>query len=194
MGFSFTSVAVKGGKRDVVLATMGLGGTNVLEEIPKSDLTGVSLPSGWYLVTADHGHPTFAKDATLERLSQTTEVVTCFVEEHVMCSAASFWANGREVWSVMHAAAKGIEHLETKGNLPPMFESISDRLRAEQTAAGGMRARVGHIFDIPVEIVAQLIGYRHDRVMPEMEDMAFEVLAPTATTTKRSLLRRLLGV
>lgn len=195
MGFSFTSVAVRGVTPDAVLATMGLLGTNTFEGIPESNITGASLPSGWYLVTANRGlFPTFAEDPTLKRLSQTAEVVTCFVEEHVMCSAASLWADGREVWSVMHAADQNIEHLQTKGSLPPMFAAISERLRAEQAAAGGKKAKVDHIFDIPVEMVAQLTGYRHDRVMPELGDRAFEVLATTAATPKRSLLRRLLGV
>lgn len=195
MGFSFTSVAVRGGTRDSVLATMGLRGTNAFEEIPESDITGALLPSGWYLVVANRGpFPTFAEDATLKRLSQMGEVVTCFVEEHVMCSAASLWAGGQQVWSVMHAADQSIEHLETKGSLPPIFAPISERLRAEQAAAGGKKAQVDHIFDIPVEMVAQLTSYRHDRVMPELGDRAFEVLATTDATPKRSLLRRLLGV
>ena len=111
-----------------------------------------------------------------------------------MCSAASMWTHGRQVWSVIHAADQGIEHLETKGSLPPMFASISERLRAAQTAAGGKKAKVDHIFDIPVEIVAQLTGYRHDRVMPELGERAFEILATTDATPKRSWLRRLLGV
>jgi len=194
MGFSFTSVAVRGGTRDIVLATMGLRGTNAYEEIPESEITGVPLPSSWYLVTANRGHTTFAEGGTLKRLSQTAEVVTCFVEEHVMCSAASLWADGRQVWFVMHEARQKIEHLETKGSLPPMFAPISERFRAEQAAAGGNKAKVDYIFDIPVEMVAQLTGYRHDRMMPELGDRAFEILATTEATPKRSLLRRLLGV
>jgi hypothetical protein len=94
----------------------------------------------------------------------------------------------------MHAADQGIEHLETKGSVPAMFASISERLRAEQKAAVGKKAEVDHISDIPVEMVAQLTSYRHDRVMPELGDKAFEVLSPTAATPKRSLVRRLLGV
>jgi len=177
-----------------VLATLGLRGKNVFEEIPEADITGAALPSGWYLVTANRGHPAFMDDATLKRLSESSDVVTCFVEEHVMCSAASLWAGGRQVWSAMHAGDQSIEHLETKGSLPPVFASISDRLRAEQAAAGGKSAEVDHIFDIPVEMVAQLTGYRHDRVMPELGDRAFEVLASTDAAPKRSFLRRLLGV
>jgi hypothetical protein len=193
MGFSFSSVAVKGGTRESVLPILGLRGTEAREEIPESDLTGASLPSGWYLVTANR-YPDLMEEARLKRLSAIAEVITCFVAEHVMCSAASMWAEGREVWSVMHAAEQGIEHLETKGTLPPIFASVSKRLRAEQGAAGGKKAGVDHIFDIPVEMVEQFTGYRHDRVMPELGDSAFEVLATTDAAPKRSWLRRLLGV
>ncbi len=52
MGFSLTSLAVRGGARDAVLAALGLRGTNTHEESPESDITGASLPSGWYLVLA----------------------------------------------------------------------------------------------------------------------------------------------
>ena len=194
LGFSFTSVAVQGGTRDSVLATMGLRGTDTFEEIPESDITGAALPSGWYLVTTNRGYATFAEDATLKRLSETAYVVTCFVAEHVMCSAASFWAGGRQVWVLMHEARQKIEHLETKGNLPPIFAQISERLRAEQAAAGGRKAGVDYIFNIPVEMAAHLTCDRHDRVMPGLGARAFEVLATTDARPKRSLLRRLLGV
>ncbi len=194
MGFSFSSLAIKGGTREVVLGILGLRGTGAHEEIPESEVTGASLPSGWYLVTANRGYPALMEDAMLKRLSATAEVVTCFVEEHVMCSAASLWADGQQVWSVMHAADQGIENLETNGSLPPMFPLISERLRAEQAAAGGKKAKVDHIFDIPVEMVKQLTGYRHDRVMPELGDRPFEILATTDATPKRPWIRRLLGV
>ena len=111
-----------------------------------------------------------------------------------MCSGAAMWAEGREIWSVMHTADKGIMHLEAKGNLPLMFQPISERLRAEQIAAGGKKAKVDCIFDIPVEMVEQLTGYRHPGDMPELGDRAFEVLASTSTTPKLSLWKRLFGV
>jgi hypothetical protein len=97
MGFSFSSLAVKAGSREAVLAVLGLHGTGVREEIPESDLTGAYLPSGWYLVVANNGDSAVVDNATLKRLSGTAEVVTCFVEEHVMCSAASMWVGGEQV-------------------------------------------------------------------------------------------------
>src|SRR5437879_664559 len=190
MGFSFSSLAVRGGTRESVLGTLGLRGTGAFEQIPESDITGAALPSGWYLVISNRGHPAFMEGQTLEKLSATGEVLTWFIEEHVMCSSASAWAGGREAWSVVHASDQGIEHLEVKGDLPPMFASIRDRLRAAQQAAAGDKADVDHIFDIPVELVERLTGYRHDRIIPELGERPFEVLATSGATPKRSWMRR----
>src|SRR5437867_3174852 len=122
MGASVSWLAVRGGTREAVLAALGLRGTGSFEEIPESALTGAALPSGWYIVVSNREYPAFMEDKTLARLSSTAEVVTCFVEEHVMCSFASQWRGSRMLWSVIHTAdTGGIEHLETKGELPPFF-------------------------------------------------------------------------
>jgi hypothetical protein len=65
MGFSFTSVAVKGGARDTVLATLGLRGTSTHEEIPESDITSASF-FRLVFVTANRGYPAFAEDVITE--------------------------------------------------------------------------------------------------------------------------------
>lgn len=196
MGFSLSWLAIKGSSRDSALSALGLRGTEVLEEIQESRLSGVLLPSGWYLVVANRGdYPAFLEGKTLARLSATTDIVTCFVEEHVMCSHASQWRGGRELWSLMHTADTGsIEHLEIKGEPPAFFASIRDRLRAKQQEAGGKKADVDFIFDIPVETAQQLTGYRHDHDIPDAGEKPFEVLETTDATPKRSWLRRFLGV
>jgi len=55
MGFSLEWMAVKNGTRDSVLSALGLRGTGQREQIPESDLTGASLPAGWYMVVSNHG-------------------------------------------------------------------------------------------------------------------------------------------
>ena len=196
MGFSLSWLAIKGASRQTALSALGLRGTETFEELPESALTGVLLPTGWYMVVSNRGeYPAFMEDMTLTQVSATTEVVTCFVEEHVMCSHAAQWRGGRELWSLMHTAdTGGIEHLEIRGEPPPFFASIRDSLRAKQQEAGGKEAEVDYIFDIPVETAKQFTGYRHDRDMPRAGEKPFEVLETTAATPKRSWLRRLLGV
>src|SRR2546430_2051623 len=192
MGVSLSWLAVKGGTRELVLGALGLRGTGTCEEIPESDITGVELPTGWYLIVANRGYPPFMEENTLTRLSATAEVVTCFVEEHVMCSSADRWQNGHQMWSVLHDAQRGIGHLEQKGDFPPTFASICARLRSEQQAAGGEKADVDHIFHIPVELAEALTGWRHDRRISGLGVNAFELLVMTAAMPKRSCIIRLL--
>ena len=195
MGFSLEWIAVKGSERNSVLNTLGLRGTGERQEIPESDITGANLPAGWYMVVANHGYPSLMEEKMLARVSVGAEVVTCFVEEHVMCSCAQGWRNGLQIWLVMHEAGTGgIDHLETKGELPPVFSAIRDRQRSKQQAAGGSKAGDDYIFDIPVELAHTLTGYRHDQDIPELGAAPFEVLATTEATLRRSWVKRLLGI
>lgn len=195
MGFSLEWMAVKGGTRESVLDALGLRGTGEREEIPEAELTGAALPAGWYLLVANHSRLPLMDSKVLAGVSVDAEVVSCFVEEHVMCSCVQGWQRGREVWSVMHMAdTGGIDHLETKGELPPAFAPIRDQQRAKQQAAGGAKAGVDYIFDIPVELACTLTGYRHDQDIPGLDDTPFEVLATTEATPRRSWLRKILGI
>ena len=115
-----------------------------------------------------------------------------------MVSVATGWKDGRRVWSVTHDAQRDMEHLQTEGELPAAFTSIRDRLRSEQQRAGGSKADVDYIFDVPVELAQLLTGYRHDADIPGADAELFEVLVETsstesASTRRPSLLKRLFG-
>ena len=135
MGFALSWLGVKSVSPRIVQEALELTGTGRFEEIPDSALTGVDLPSGWYLVIANNQPPEFFVDSAVERLSTLGYVVICFVEEHVMYSSAAGWKRGRQVWSILHDVQKGVAHLEARGDLPSNFSTIRDRLRASQEAA-----------------------------------------------------------
>jgi len=181
MGYSLSWAAVRGGTPQAVQDVLGLRGTGRREEIPESDTTGAELPGGWYLIVSTRDGLDLLEDAVLSQLSQLGEVVMCFVEEHVMSSYAASWRNGQLIWSVDHDSGgrKGIETLHVKGQLPPSFEAIRDRLYSEQAAAGGNKADVDFIFDIPVDLAHSFTGYRHDEDIPGLSKYAFEVLERT---------------
>ena len=194
MGFSLSWAAVRGGTPQSVQAVLGLQGTGAHEESPESPITGAELPGGWYMVASNRDGLRLTEDAVLGRLSGVGEVVTCFVEEHVMCSMAAGWRDGRRVWSVRHDAQSDPEHLEVEGDLPAAFVAIRDRLRAEQAADGGREADVDHLFDIPVELARSMTGYRHDEDVPGMPAAAFEVLVHAASPHgKRPWWKKWLG-
>lgn len=177
MGFALSWLGVKNTTPRVVQEALDLTATRRHEEIPDSPLTGLDLPSGWYLVIANNQPPSFFAESAIKRLSAHCEAVICFVEEHVMYSSATGWKNGFQVWAVRHDAQIGVEHLEALGDPPSNFTTIRDRLRALQVAAGGKNADVDHTFDIPVQLAYSLTGYRHDQDIPELTSPSFEILA-----------------
>lgn len=188
MGYSLSWLAVRGKDSRVLLPQLGLSGTGEREEIPESEIAGAQLPGEWYVIVNDHDIR-FVDDAVLERISVGCEAVTCFVEEHVMCSAATGWSDGKEVWAVIHNAQERLDHLVEEGLLPTEFAAIRDGLCAKK--ADG----VDFIFDVPVELAGALTGFRHDRDFPgaSAEDQPFEVLqAMTPSDSRRSSrIRRL---
>jgi hypothetical protein len=195
MGFSLSWAAVKGSTPAAVLEALALRGTGATEEIPESEITGAELPGGWYLIVSQRDCLDFINDKVLARLSSLGEVVTCFVEEHVMCSFAACWRGGQRVWSVYHDSGgrNGNSHLEIKGEPPPVFAGIRDKLTTQQEAAGGKKAGVDFIFDVPVEVARSVAGYRHDEDIPELSKLVFQVLARTQPHRKVPWFKKLFG-
>jgi hypothetical protein len=186
MGFSLSWLAVKGMSPQAVHDELAFRPTGKREEIPESDFSAVEMPSGWYLIVSDHTEQV-CPDTVLQRLSSSgRELVTCFVEEHVMVSRATGWREGRMMWSVTHDAQKGLKHLEVQGEPPPQFTAIRDELSARDTP------NVDYLFDVPVETARSVVGYRHDGDVPGLSGEVFEVLESTAPK-RPSFFKKLFG-
>ena len=173
MGWSLSWAAIKGGNLQTACVALGLRATGKREEFDESKISGAALPTGWYLVAFNRSE---LKDRALAHLSRSGEVVCCFVEDHVMVSWASGWRNGNKVWSVVHDCEKGRFHLDIKGEAPAELKGIAERLIAEQHAAGGEKADVDHVYDVPAELAKGLTGFRHDQDMPGLTGEVFEIL------------------
>ncbi len=173
MGWSLSWAALKSGNLQTACATLGLRATGKREEAAESGIDGIQLPSGWYLIQFDRNE---LKDRVLAHLSRSGEVVGCFVEDHVMVSWASGWRGRNKVWSVVHDCEKGRFHLDIKGEAPAELKAIAEQLIAKQQAAGGEKAEVDYVYDVPAELAKKLTGYRHDQDMPGLTREVFEVL------------------
>lgn len=174
MGFSISWLAVQGKGRKAVLEELGLSATGQREEFPESPVTVAELPSGWLLVFANDFDADLVSDETLEALSAGCVVVACRVEEHVMVSYAQCYTSQVSTWRVLHDAERGVDHLDTKGDLPAEFSSIRDSLLAQQQAAEG----VDYVFDVPIALAQRLTSFRHDEGIPGAPEDLFEVVVP----------------
>jgi hypothetical protein len=189
MGHSLSWAALKGGNPETVCSALGLRATRKREQLPKSKVTGAALPTGWYAILFNR---TEIKDQTLEKLSRAGEVVSCFVEDHVMFSSASAWKNGRQLWRVAHDGGQdGILHLETSGDLPAEFASIQKSFFAKQEkeTTEPDDLKVDHVYELPAEVAKDLTAFRHDQDIPGIYGDIFAALEPKSG----SLLSRLFG-
>lgn len=174
MGFAFSLLAVRGVPREAVLEAFGLASTGAREEVPDADFTGTALPDGWYAVIANRGSSATFEGEGLARLPGAAEVVVLEIEEHVMYSRASYRHEGRLVWSVAHDAQRALDDLEVQGDPPAALVPIRNRLMAAYEAEG--EDAPDYLFEVPVELVESLTGYRYDQEHPERGSKPFEVL------------------
>jgi len=109
MGYSLSWLAVKGKLPQAIRDELSFRMTDEREEIPESDLTAVEMPSGWYLIVSNHSEQVVS-DAAMQRLSSSgRELVTCFVEEHVMVSRAWMTLNGVRISIMLTARGQVVQ-------------------------------------------------------------------------------------
>ena len=176
MGFAISWIAFKGKSKEEALVVLGLSDSGEIDEAVESPMAGASLPTGWYVVSfSDYD---FVTPDRLARFSAGCDLVGCQVEEHVMASTTYIFKNGRELFSVHHQGDEEIYSLAARGDPPATYANLRDRLIKEQDTAGGRKADVDHIFDIPVQLAAELCGYRHDMMTFDGGEPRFTRLEP----------------
>lgn len=161
MGFKISWVGFHGLTKAEVLEIVGGVDTGVHQEGNEAPFCGAEIPGGWYILWSND-----VEFVTLERLQSFSvrgTVVACQVHEGIMVSVAYGYERGEQRWTLFHNSDNGLLDLSVSGSPPPVFESVRDRLSKEQEARGGESANIDYIFDIPVETVEALCGYRHDR-------------------------------
>lgn len=187
MGYALSWAALKNGTLEKICSAYNLRPTGEREKFPKSKVVAAEIPAGWHLILWNRKE---VNDRALANLSAQGEVVSCYVEDHVMFSSASGWAYGKQIWKVFHNCDKGTDHLEVEGDAPAALADIRKRLTEKQEAAGGEKADVDFIYDIPVELAKTLTGFRHDENTQGAGGDAYQVLE-AAVGGKKSLVARI---
>ena len=188
MGYSLSWAAVQGGTLRMICDACNLHPTGAREEIAESKIDAAEIPGGWYLVLFNQQE---IDGRLLAKLSAKGEVVSCFVEDHVMYSSAAGWNRGEQVWKVFHDCEKGRYHLDVAGAPPAELEEIRRKLTQEQEAAGGEKADVDFIYDVPAEVAKSLTGFRHDQDIEGMVGEVYHILEPVLQGFAKGPLGRL---
>ena len=108
-----------------------------------------------------------------------------------MASSSEFWSGGKRHWWISHEGESGPKGLAVDGELPQCFSSIRSEMEEAQRAAGGDKADVDYIFEIPLRVAQSIVGFKHDEDCPHLTEEQFVVLSREAP--KKGVLRKLFG-
>lgn len=191
MGFKISWIAFEGMDKADVLSRMAMSDTGKPDEAYEASFSLAQLPTGWSVLFANDFE--YASDRRMAPLSAGGRLIALQVHEGVMCARAVEFRNGQLIWWVGHDSEEGIEHLDAEGDLPAAFAVVRARLFAEQAENGGTEADVDYIFDVPVELAAELTGYRHDQAMFDWGEPLFTAVEAASRPASKGWLERLFG-
>jgi hypothetical protein len=186
MGFSITWFAVPEAHSDSFLQHLGLVPTGETGEYPDSLISSARLDTGWRMLWYNKYECPFLGEKELSSLSHHHDVIACTVEEHCMDSTATLWRLGLRHWFIHHDGSGGAKGFEATGTLPACFDSIRSELEQKQAEAGGTKADVDYLFDIPLAVAQSIVGFKHDEDSPHVIDGTFHVLTQISTATEQS--------
>jgi hypothetical protein len=190
MGFSITWFAVPESHADSFLKQLNLVPTGETEECPDSLISSAQMDTGWRMLWYNKYQCPFLGEKKLSAISHSHDVIACTVEEHCMDSTATLWRVGVKHWFIHHDGSDGSKGLEFTGALPECFDSIRGDLERKQNDAGGSKADVDYLFEIPLAVAQSIVGFKHDEDSSHVIDGIFHVLARTSPATEQSEPKR----
>ena len=163
MGFRVSYFACQDMEPSEVCARLELAQTHVNAEPFESPFSIAVLPTGWTVLALND--ELYVDEERLVALSKGGRtVLACQVVDTTNYAASACHVDAEQQWMVIHnsleAATTDLQIFRTP---PPEFAAVRDRLTAQQKAQPPGDDAVDYVADIPVELVYQLCGFRHDR-------------------------------
>lgn len=176
MGYSLLLIAAQTIESDKVLNEFSMMQTGRHCYCAEEPLTGYALPSGWYLIAISRPEDHIYGSNEFARLSRLFPLIVCQIEEHEMFSSAEQWVGGSRVWQIVHDSKKGVADISKSGTLPASFEAIVAEAAKKQEAEAGEGAEGDYYFDIPILMIEEITGFRHDRIIEGIDCEHFDLL------------------
>jgi hypothetical protein len=174
MGYRISWLAVQGGDKRAVYDRLGLAPTGETGLAFDHPTTGSQLPSGWTIVGFNEMGHRLVEDDEVKRLSAGWTVMACNLCETTMCSTATLWKDGEEVWSVFHFSNDGVDDLTAGGDFPPEFDTIEAHYRALQAKESAGDAEVDYMIEIPMALATHVTTFVHNEGPDDFDYLDFK--------------------
>ena len=144
--------------------------------------------SGWTVLLCGDERFGEQRKEQIACLSEAFDTYLCEVIETVMWASAERWRDGQPQWKVAHAGDGDDRFdLTVTGTPPVTLAPLREKYEALQREDG---EEVDYIFEIPLELAAEEIGFRHDAAMgAEDAEEVMDFLLPR----RKGFLARLFG-
>ncbi|HPF40121.1 MAG TPA: hypothetical protein PK093_15905 [Phycisphaerae bacterium] len=176
MGFRLSWIAIKGTPPDIALDSLSLERTGTRESTPESQIACASLPNGWFLIVVNDHIPSITGPDSAAAISVGCRAVVCHVNETTMDSSAAGYEDGGQTWSVIHNPEQDPTNVDICGRPPESLNNILERLNAAQNATAGDDTKTAPLFEAPVDLANDIVGFRYDADVESEDDPPFEVL------------------
>ena len=171
MGFKVTLLHFPEASKSEALAVTGSTGSGEPGEYCEGPLSGAEMAGGGYLIWQNWVGGEW-DEADFKEFSKAHPLIVQELSETVMYSACTSLRGGEVEWAIVHDSQQAIDHLETRGAVPPALATRVEALRAEASEKQSADDEVDWYFEIPVEVFKGFSGMRHD----EENQLAFEAL------------------
>lgn len=174
MSFSLVWFAAQGIGKDAFLERAQFEDTGEVDEYFEHDHSGGELPDGWYVILSSEMG--LLEPAKLAKWSEGARVVAVALHEDAESSLATEWRDGKLAWSASYDGAEGCDRLDVEGALPAVFEELMQEADSAQAESEGDGGGVNFVFDIPLDLAAEITGFRHDELGFDDDIEPFTVL------------------
>ncbi|WP_346911761.1 hypothetical protein [uncultured Roseibium sp.] len=161
---------------------------------PMDSWVGMLKGSDWTLVWLEDARFVEKNIALLESASQKVDLIACEVVESVMWASAQYWSNGDLKWKVTHAGdGDDIFNLTETGTLPPDYSAIRTEHFKNQEQENESDDEFGcdHIFEIPLDLAAVSLKFRHEQALEAADFVSFRGIVPPP---RKGLIEKVLSL
>ncbi len=182
MGCAVSWIAIKSDNSNQIREMLEVTEAGEASDRHRDPLSMADLGNGWMLLYLNSLNSDIVADSSLARLSKIGQLIVCKIEEHIMYSSCSMWMRSERLWRIAHDSQEGMYHLEQEGSLPEVFKSIKKEKFKAQHSEGGSSASVDLVFEIPLELAADMCGFQHNLTYPFKNKHAYIPLMPQLKT------------